>query len=56
MTARYHSTRPDRWTDPRPTADPRKCSPVLPMEPEQARFWKILRNAKPHLYEGKRHG
>jgi hypothetical protein len=44
MTAiRVHENR-------RPTYQP---GPLLGMEPEQARFWRLLRKARPHLYAGK---
>jgi hypothetical protein len=33
------SSRPDHWTHPRPTPDPRKRGPLLPMETPR-RGWK----------------
>ena len=51
MTARYHTSRPDQWTSPRPTRDPmgNKYAPLQPMSLEQ-RGWLA------RLIGGKRNG
>ena len=37
---RFHSSRPDHWTSPRPTRDPmgNKYGPLLPMEEPRRSF------------------
>ncbi len=41
--APIRSSRPDHWTSPRPTPDPRKNGPLLPMQPAPRSLFAWLR-------------
>lgn len=42
----YSSSRPDRWTVPRPHTDPSqrymKYGPVRPMDEDRSLFWRLF--------------
>lgn len=48
MTARFHTSAPDRWIMPRPTRDPmhNKYGPLLPMQEPRRSFLRFWRGGK----------
>jgi len=45
-TSSYRSSRPDRWTAPRPSSDPWqryiKYGPIQPMDEDRGLLWRLF--------------